>query len=692
VVDARQRANSGDAHPELEDEQAYVDHAYRCLRAMRARAEAVQKLEFVGLAFAEVGVVDNKAWAVHTQRRVDELADTPAALCFGRIDPESGERWYIGRRHVEDDAGDPVVVDWRTPVSTPFYRATIADPLGLRLRRRFLVEGRHLADVFDEDFTDPDTVDAGAYVPDPLLAELERARTGEMRDIVATIQAEQDVIIRAPIGECIVVQGGPGTGKTAVGLHRAAFLLYEHRERLELERLLVVGPNRLFLRYISQVLPSLGETASIQLTLEGLAGSRFTLRGDDAPEVARVKGDGRMAEVVRRAVFDRISVPKDDTTITTRFGTVTLSAEDVAGLVEAATGANRPVNVSREVLREQLLALAWRIQAAKLTADPAHQAGFLAEARAHRALKRLLDTSWPAMTGAAVVRRLLGSPTARRRAADGLLSRDEQALIARTPAGRVSEEPWTRADLGLLDEADTLVSGGTTTYGHVVVDEAQDLSAMELRMVARRSKGGSMTVLGDLAQATSPAAQVRWEEAVVHLGTPKVRVEELEVGYRVPAPILEYANRLLPEAAPHLRPSRSVRLKGEAPRVVAARGGDLAAVAAREVAALVAGWTSVGVVGPASLLDGLATALGDAGLGYADARRGAALGDHITLLPPPAVKGLEFDAVVVVEPASVVAEEASGVRILYVALTRAVQRLTVVHAMPLPAALAVVDA
>jgi DNA helicase IV len=663
-----------DRHPELDAEQRYLDHAYACLAAMRARtAGTVAVAERTAL---QEGTVDAGIVLWHLERRAQALAETPAALCFGRLDEETGERIYIGRRHVEDADNSAVVVDWRARASTPFYRATFADPMGLERRRRFVVEGHTLVDLFDEDFTDPATATHGGGIPDPLLAELERARTGEMRDIVATIQAEQDVVIRAPLDELIVVQGGPGTGKTAVGLHRAAFLLYEHRDLLERRRLLVVGPNRIFLRYIAQVLPSLGETAVVQATIDGLVGIRYPVRGTDPPAVARLKGDGRMAEVLGRAVAARIQPPAGDVAVTTRFGVLRLAHDEVAGLMATVLGRNLASNEGREVFRQLLLQRAERVHGVELSTTEA------------RPLRAVADKAWPSLSAPALVRGLLGNRRTLAAAADGVLTADEQALLVRRPSARVGDERWTMADLGLLDEAEALTSGTAVTYGHVVVDEAQDLSAMELRMLARRSPERSMTVLGDLAQATGIAAQERWEDAIEALAAPKARLEELALGYRVPGPVLDFANRLLPEAAPHVRPARSVRLAGEPPLVLAVDAAALAHTVATEVASLLERWASVGVIGPASLLDDLAAALTAAGIEFGDARRGAGLDAAVTLLPPPAAKGLEFDAVVVAEPAGIVAEEPSGVRILYVALTRAVQHLGVIHAEPLPAALA----
>lgn len=271
-------------------------------------------------------------------------------------------------------------------------------------------------------------------------------------------------------------------------------------------------------------------------------------------------------------------------------------------------------------------------------------------------------------------------------ATDGLLAAHERDALARRPAKKLAEEQWTRFDLAVLDEAEALTSGPPRMYEHVVVDEAQDLSPMELRMVARRARAGSLTILGDLAQATAPAAQTSWDDALAVIAAPKPRLEELTVGYRVPAPIIDFANRLLPAAAPTVRATGSVRTRGEAPRVV--RTTALAATVAAEAAALCDRWNTTGVIVPPELHDEVSTACAAAGLTFTDGRRASQLDEHLTLLSPVASKGLEFDAVLVVEPAQVVAAgDIRGVRALYVALTRAVHALTVVHAEPLPAVL-----
>jgi DNA helicase IV len=517
-----------------------------------------------------------------------------------------------------------------------------------------------------------------------LLSSLRQARTGRMGDIVATIQAEQDVIIRAPLEDCIVVQGGPGTGKTAVGLHRAAFLLYEHRELLERERLLIVGPNRIFLRYIAAVLPSLGEVASTQLTLEGLVGADFPVRAEEAAPVARLKGDPRMAEVILRAALAQMAKPHDDLRLPTRYGAVVLPAAELARLVEAGLERSGRLKDYRVVLRHQLVALAWQCHLAKASANVTDREGVEADARAAPGLKAALDRMWPNLTASGVLRRLFGHRPTRSSASSAILSPEEAELLARKPASRLAEEPWTRADLALLDEAEAVISGVFRRYGHIVVDEAQDLSAMELRMVGRRSRSGSMTILGDLAQATAPGAQHDWSDTLGALGAPRARYEELSIGYRVPEPILAYANRLLPEVAPRVRPSTSVRRRGSPPRVLSVPRPELAYAVAEEVRALSSLDTSIGVVVTASEKEAVASALVSAGVEFVDGQLTLSLGDHVTLVPPSSIKGVEFDAVVVVEPARIIAEEAGGLRLVYVVLTRAVQHLSVLHAEDLP--------
>jgi DNA helicase IV len=343
----------------------------------------------------------------------------------------------------------------------------------------------------------------------------------------------------------------------------------------------------------------------------------------------------------------------------------------------------------RQLLREQLVRLAWAAHVAKSTADVTRQAVFEADVRSSRALKCLLDKTWPTITAPGVLRRLFANKALLHRATKGLLTAEEAECLARTAAKRASEQRWALTDLALLDEAEAFISGVKQTYGHIVVDEAQDLSSMELRMIARRSRRGSITALGDLAQTTSPAGQTDWAEAVHDLGTPGAPLDELTVGYRVPEPIMAFANRLLPRTAPNVRPPSSVRRVGGAPTIVSVDSLQLVTAAAAEASSVASTWPLTGIVVPGSMCKDVATALEDAGVAFVDGVREAALGEHVTLLPAASTKGLEFDAVVVVEPSQIVTEAGGDLRLLYVVLTRAVQHLSIVHAQPLPSALKV---
>ncbi len=680
-------------HPELADEQRRLDRAHELLDAMLVRARSAREVS--DRIVETENTVDAQVAQYHLRRREEQLQAGSGPLCFGRIDTDDRERWYIGRRHVEDEDSAPVVVDWRAPVSAGFYRATAVDPCGVDQRRRFSVVDREIVSIFDEDLTDPDGVGASG-LPDPLLAELERSRTGQMRDIVATIAAEQDVIIRAPLDELLVVQGGPGTGKTAVGLHRAAFLLFQHRQELMDSQVLVLGPNPLFLRYIAEVLPSLGETSVRQATLTSLLAAKYRVRATDRPEVARLKGDVRMAAVVEGAIRDRIRVPADGLEVRSGLAVVRFTADDLDGLVKTVLSRRIPVNAGKDVLRRMIVAEAWRRYSTRAGLDGSAEPTFTAEARNDRGFRTALDKLWPNLSPVALVKGLYGTGRRLRVAADGILSPDEQAMLARKGASKAADEPWTVGDLPILDEAETRISGVPTRYGHVVVDEAQDLSPMALRLVGRRAEGGSMTILGDLAQATTPQAIGSWEAAVGALTTDHaevtVRRAELTVGYRLPASILDVANRLLPHAAPTVTPAVSVRRGGAPPLVLSVGGdGELGSATATEVAALVAGTTSVAVVAVESQHEAIEAALDAAGLTVDRVGRAGLPGrDAVALVGPLAVKGLEFDAVVVVEPAAIV-EAAAGLRHLFVSLTRAVQHLGIVHARPLPPELGLDD-
>ena len=668
-------------HPDLESEQAHVDRALACLEAMRAATARLVDGEFGGTE------VDSAIVRAELETRLRSLSEQHGPLTFGRIDEEDGPRHYIGRRHVKDRNDEPVVVDWRAPVAAPFYRATIRDPLGLRRRRRFAFDDRRLLDIFEEDFADPDSVAAGhGGVPDPLLAELGRTRSGDMRDIVATIQGEQDEIIRWPAASLVILQGGPGTGKTAVGLHRAAFLLYEHRIELERDGVLVVGPNATFLEYISGVLPSLGETSVRQTTIEELFGRRLAVAAVDADAVAAIKHDLRMAEVIRRACVDKISRATENLAFDVLSRTLSIPRDRVNDALGKSLAGTSTLALGRELFTERLQRLAFRLFARDH--DPSmDETMFLSELRAGKTFGAARNRLWPTINPRQVVKDVLSGGPTLRNAARGVLDEDEIELLERARRRRSNKGPWSRADLPLLDEAMTRVSGPAFVYGHVIVDEAQDLSPMELRMLGRRSTTGSMTVLGDLAQATGLGAQRTWGEAIMALGVAaKPKTFELTVGYRVPKPIMELANHLLPAVATEVSATESIRTEGDEPRLLRVDDGEVFGAAWNEAAILADRWVTVAVIAPESLQGEARETFSSFDPG-GDRWRSKHLHAGITLLTPSLAKGLEFDAVVVIEPARIIAEELYGYRMLYIALTRAVQELVIVHAGDLPSEL-----
>ena len=681
-----------DQHPDHEAEQAYIRAARAALVGMQERAGAV--LEFGERAVEEENTVEARIARAHLRDRTDSLQLGDATLAFGRIDEDpllaAGDTWYVGRRHIENEDTEPIVVDWRVPVAIPFYRATAADPQGLALRRRFTLEGDDLVALFDEHLDDPESV-VGAGLPDPLLAEVEKSRTGEMSDIVATIAAEQDEIIRAPLAECLIVQGGPGTGKTAVGLHRAAFLLFEHREELQTDRVLIVGPNRMFLRYVGNVLPSLGETAVSQATVQSLLDVKYRVRGEDTPEAHLLKGDARMAAVIRAAAMDRLKVPKESTRLPVGARSIVLTPDHVRTAQAAALERRLPLNSARSTFTQVLLREAKAELSALGLDEPAIDAG-VDSLRKGDDLKKLVGRCWPNLGATTLVQSVLSNAAMLARVSADQLSDEERSVLHRKAPAKGADPDWTLADLALLDEANALCAGVSLEYGHVVVDEAQDLSSMALRVVGRRARKGSITILGDIAQATAPGAQKSWDDVVDALGVDPnqtgVRQSELTVGYRVPGPLLDFANQLLPVTAPAITPSTSVRHGGPGPVSVTVGGADeLAGAVVASVRELSTDFQTTGVVVPGPHFDSVFHALHDAGLEPVDTSRSQSLGAALSVVDASVVKGLEFDAVIVVEPGDfpgLHADPLTGLRLLYVALTRAVQRLTVVHSLPFP--------
>jgi DNA helicase IV len=646
------------AHPDLGAEQAYVDEAYACLDRMRD----------VLVRAGDAGVSEVAAEAIEkwTAGRLVTFADAERGLCFGRIDVDSHEdSLYVGRRWIHDDDQRLLVVNWQAPAARPFYTATPAEPHGVTLRRRFRTQGRKLVDISDEAL-DGSLADAAAVVDDFLLEELERSRDSRMRDIVATIQADQYRLIAREPAPPLVVQGGPGTGKTAVGLHRASFLLYAHRA--ELRRILVVGPNPTFMDYVSHVLPILGEESVEQRAVgELVEGAEATQR--DKPDVERLKGDTRLAEVVRRAVESRLEPRPRMLEARIEGAYVRVYEEDVARLLEEARRELGLTAAARERFRMSVLRRFYQRYGEKLGGSAMHSFDELESAlRRNGLLNRFLDHVWPVVRPERLVGQLLGNRTRLEGAADGILDAEEQRLLVRRRVG------WGAGDLPLLDEAQALAGNPPRAFGHVIVDEAQDLTPMQLRMIGRRV-AGSFTLLGDVAQATGPILYDRWRDLLLHLpGGAGAHVEELTHAYRVPREIMDFSLPLLGAIAPEVAPPRAYRAGGEAPRIV--QGPDALALALNEAASLAAEDGLLAVIAPASLRPG-----GGAASVFDETR--------IPVLTPRESKGLEFDHVVVVEPARIVAEAggAQGLRELYVALTRPTRTLVVAHTLPLPAQL-----
>ncbi|MDG4795296.1 AAA family ATPase [Micromonospora sp. WMMD1082] len=677
---------TSDLDTDLAAERAHLTASRAALRRMRERAEAL---------FATGDKVAGDAYTAeqlgrHLSRRVAELADDPSTpLFFGRLDfgeadnDHPGRRYHVGRRHVTDDLGEPLVLDWRAPVSRSFYRASARDPQGVAVRRRFGFSHGALTSFEDEHLDRGEELGTASRI---LTAEIERPRVGPMRDIVATIQPEQDELVRADLADSICVQGAPGTGKTAVGLHRAAYLLYLHRERLRRSGVLIVGPNRAFLSYIAAVLPALGEVEVEQATVADLVG-RVPVRAVDPPAGAAVKHDARMAEVLRRAIDAYVGEPAEPIVVSDGSYRWRIGLEPLHRLVQQTRAEGLPYAVGRDRVRARVVSLLQRQAEARRAESPSD--AWLRRMGRATPVTGFLDAVWPALTPEGLLHALYADPDRLATAADGLLTPHEQSLLipsspgVGTRVGRTAKASrWTAADAVLIDEAAGLIER-PAGYGHVVVDEAQDLSPMQCRAIARRSEHGSLTLLGDLAQATAPWAASDWREILHHLGKPDAPVVPLTIGFRVPAAVLAFANRLLPALAVDVPPAESLRGDGALEvRTVA----DLSGATVAEVRAALAHEGSVAVITADDAVDRLRAALVAAGIETATADDPAG-GARVTVMPATLVKGLEYDHVVVVEPAAIVAAEPRGLHRLYVVLTRAVSRLSVLHAAPLPAPL-----
>jgi DNA helicase IV len=680
--------------------------------------------------------------------RVRALESVEHRLCFGRLDMADGQRRYIGRVGMSDEGRQELLVDWRAPAAEPFYQATAARPDGVLRRRQIATQGRRVTGVQDEVLDLDGFHRAGVQGEHvvlgegALLASLEAARGTRMRDIVATIQADQDAVIRAPLAGVLVVQGGPGTGKTAVALHRTAFLLYANRERISRTGVLLVGPNRVFLRYIDQVLPALGEADAVVMATPGELHRGVVATADEADTVAALKGDLRMAEVVARAVRARQRTMPSTRTLTVEGTPVKLLPHVVRDARERARRTRAPHNVARttfvnEVIRELLRALA-RARGVELEQETRET--LLAELYGAPDVRREVNLLWMPLTAERLLRELFATPERLAEATPGF-TREERRLLRRDPSA-----PWTQADVPLLDEAAELLGeddsaaraeraraeadrraeveyarqvqetfGGAEfgtaealaeryaargsfgsvaeqaaadrhwAFGHVVVDEAQELSPMMWRLLMRRCPSRSFTIVGDVAQTGAPAGARSWAQVLGPHVDDRWTSAELTVNYRTPRQVMDLAASVLEAGGSPVRAPTSARVGRFEPRLtrVVDLAGELPALVERECREAAEG--TLAVITPRGMHDDLAAAIRRALPDGTVSASSDALQSPVSVLTVRGAKGLEFDSVVVVEPAAIRAESPRGLNDLYVALTRPTQRLHVVHAQDLPA-------
>ncbi|MFJ9951850.1 HelD family protein [Kitasatospora sp. NPDC091207] len=748
---------------ELRAENAYVGGLYDRLEEQRELAadhlRATHLQEQGGTLQSRL---ERDTMEIHHTRRLAELYAAEYGLCFGRLDTADGERQYIGRIALADDDHEPLLTDWRASAAEPFYRATPAAPGGVTGRRHLRSKGRTVVD-FDDDAFGVGALDgrAGSELSGEtaLLASLTAARTGRMGDIVSTIQAEQDRVIRSELSGVLVVQGGPGTGKTVVALHRAAYLLYTHRDRLAKRGVLVIGPNTTFLRYIDQVLPALGES-EVVLSSIGALYPGVTGTDTETPEAAAVKGDARMARVLAAALEGLRQLPEESWTLTV--GRNSAHREELVigrALCERAHAAahrsGEPHNEARAALVERLSSeLALRIardRGGEMELDDVVDLadGLVLEADFQALAERL----WPLLGPEQLLTALFGSPELLARAMPDF-SEAERAALLREHAGPDQEAArWTTDDVPLLDEAAELlgplpgsavsrridaaaeaeqrqfaqtvledfgaglaeidaemltrqyrgegefrplaeraIEDRTWGFGHIIVDEAQELSPMAWRLLTRRCPGRSMTIVGDLAQTGAPAGLSSWGEALDEYTAGRWRTVEMTINYRTPAEIMRITEGVLRAVDPALTAPTAVRSGGIRPWSLRIpeedRGAALRAAVEKEIAGLDGRRAAIlhAPGFPAELLDGLAELDG-----VARADGPASLDSPVVLMTAAQSKGLEFDAVLVVEPAEILAAHSRGGNDLYVALTRATRSLGVLHSRELPEMLAGLD-
>ncbi len=658
------------ADPALTEEQAHLDLTYAAYEAL-LRALSVSRRDRQGDEFTA---------EVLERMRLERLrAYTSASgpLYFGRIDRQDGGPLYVGRHAVANAENELLAINWRAPAAQPFYAATPADPRGITRRRRLDIEDKAVLGFVDEQLV----IGGEEHLTEAIIEDITRQRVGEMRQIISTITPEQYELIAARVEGALVVQGGPGTGKTAVGLHRAAWLIYAD-PALARAGVLIVGPNKTFIAYIAQVLPSLGEQSIEQRPIDALVSVRPLARAEEE-ERATLLGSGRMAVLLERLLWERVGPPAEPVRMTVARVPLEIGPAEVGELIDDARASRRTYQAGRERFRDRLAdRLATRVlEGARVAASPEAAASAVRQAKEWQ---KLATAAWPRQTAEQLVAALFKNRKRLTAAADGLLEPAEiDLLLASTPPAKSGA--MTHSEFALLDEARALIDPELRTFGHVVVDEAQNLTPMELRMVVRRARGQSLTVLGDVAQRTAEARLTTWEAVLEEAGVESITIEELLVSYRVPDDFLRIAAPVAPGASVpegvRQAPWPAVRVATSCERL-----GDVALELALRMGEEVGG--SVGVVVPAVLREALDAAFAGAASAAAEDAEGG-LSGGVNLLGLRAIKGLEFDAAVVVEPAAILDERPDGgAGGLYTALTRSTRALAVVHADPLPDAIA----
>lgn len=733
---------------EILSEQEVVDRLYARLDALRAQTRVrLAKVRRSGPSGSPQNRSERDAFATLYEDRIAQLEAVEDRLCFGRLDLTDGEVRHIGRIGLTDDEHTSILTDWRAPAAQAFYRATAVHPDGVLRRRHLVTRARQVVSLEDEVLDLDALGDEQVHLSGEgaLFAAMAAQRTGRMNDIVATIQAEQDRIIRSDLAGALVVQGGPGTGKTAVALHRAAYLLYAHRRVLERSGVLLVGPSSAFLRYIDQVLPSLGETGVVATTMGDLLPGVSARAEEPTDLAARLKGDASMARVVARAVRARQRIPEHDVPFRLEGVDLVLRRDDVREAAARARRTNKPHNVARVTfVKEMLSRLATQYgRATGVELEQEDRRMVLDDLRAHRDVRVTLNLAWFPLTPQRLVEDLWAKPHRLAEAAPQL-SDAQRAALAREPGS-----PWTVSDVPLLDEAaellgeddqaeraqakadaaarardleyaqevlkgtgagalvsaevlaDRFAAGGTSlttaeraaadrtwTYGHVVVDEAQELTAMAWRSLLRRVPTRSLTIVGDVAQTSAAGGAGSWRAMLDAPLRGAWRLEELTVNYRTPAVVADAARSAALAADLPVSPMTSAREVDDALHVHWSR--DVAREAARVVAAEVRSGTTADGVGRVAVVAeprraaALRAALRDV---LPDAALRATRGDDeldapVSVVDPRTVKGLEYDVVVLVEPDELAPSD------LYVAMTRPTQRLHLVHSHDLPARIA----